>query len=180
MKIIIVLSVLMFSASVNAAEPCTEQNYSDPDRAPSWSCPGPGESILLPEIKFYPSIGLDVGSSYQKLGGPKIELVYPAVLLDKNKVIQLGLRIQGLRRLRWLDLHKGASVLKIEQKYSESKFQAKLDLEKSRSASYKSQRDDARAQRDELGKWYRSWTCGFIVGVIVVSTVIVVITYASG
>lgn len=177
-KLIILLTLIPSLAWANP--PCTEQNYSNPDKAPNWKCPGPGESILLPDIRFRPSVGLDTGASYKKDDGTGLtKLTYPAVLMDKDKVLQLGLRIQGLRRLRWLDLHKGAEVLKIERKHTGAQLQAKLDLEKTRSKTYKGQRDDARRQRDEAKKWYRSWTFGFVVGIVTTSAAAVAVAYAA-
>jgi len=175
------ISILVLATAVPAwAEPCVEQDYSDPDGRPRWDCPGPDEGVLLPDIKFKPSVGLDVGAGYRKTDKQAlIKLDYPAVLMDKDKVIQLGLRIQGLRRLRWLDMHRHDRLLEIEKKHVGKTLQAKIDLEKSRVKALTSQRDDARRQRDEAKKWYRSWTFGLIVGIVVTTAAAGGIAYAA-
>jgi hypothetical protein len=176
-----IVFILLFATPAWAADPlCTEQDYSNPDKRPDWRCPGPDESVLLPDIKFKPSVGLETGASYQETDQTrKIKLTYPVVLMDKDKVLQLGLRIQGLRRLRWLDLHKGKDLLKIEKTYTTDRLKAQVDLEKSRVKVLKEQRDDARKQRDEARKWYRSWTCGLVVGIVVTTAAAAGIAYAA-
>lgn len=179
MRLLAVLLVLGLSAPVRAADPpCTTQDYSDPKKAPSWRCPGPGEGILVPDLPARPSKGIPAGAKIV-LPNKTVTLDYDGVLMSKNRVLRQGLRIKGLRRLRWLDRHKGAELLDIEKKYVGDKLQAKLTLEKSRSSSYKSQRDQARHERDQARKWYRSWTFGFVVGVVTVSAAAVAIAYAS-
>lgn len=178
MKTLLVL-VLCPSLAL-AAEPCVEQDYSDPDGRPRWDCPGPDEGVLLPDIKFKPSVGLDVGASYRKTDKRAlIKLDYPAVLMDKDKVIQLGLRIQGLRRLRWLDMHRHDRLLEIEKKHVGAQLQAKIALEQSRVNALTGQRDEARRQRDEARKWYRSWTFGLVVGIVVTTAAAGGIAYAA-
>ena len=180
MKSVLMMLSLLLAVPAAAAEPCVQQDYGDAKKAPRWDCPGPDEGVLLPDIKFKPSVGLDAGASYRKTDQTgMIKLDYPVVLMDKDKVIQLGLRIQGLRRLRWLDLHKGEQVVEIEKKYVGQTLQAKVDLEKSRVKALTSQRDDARRQRDEAKKWYRSWTFGLIVGIVVTSAAAGTIAYVA-
>lgn len=180
MKTFTILLVLALSAPATATEPCVQQDYSDPRVSPRWDCPGPGEGIVLPDIKFRPSLGLPVGSSYRKSDSTSlIKLDYSALLLDKNKVIQLGLRIQGLRRLRWLDRHKGVEVLRVERKYVGTVLRAKIALEKSRVMTLRDQRDDARRQRDAACRWYRSWTFGLVVGIIVTTAAAGTIAYIA-
>lgn len=169
MKKLVVL--LVFIPSLVSAEPCTQQDYSNVYKVPDWSCPSPGESILLPEIKFRPSIGMEEGSSYQTRAGV-ITLDYPAVLMDREKVLHLGLRIQGLRRLRWLDMHKSDDILEVERKYVGTVLRAKLDIERARYSACKTQKEMAQKKLNEAKKWYRSWTFGFVLGVVTTSATV--------
>jgi hypothetical protein len=167
-RLIIVFCIICAILSIaNAMELCAQQDYSDPNKPPNWECPGPGESVLLPDIKFNPSVGLKMGSQYNTSSSGDMTLLdYDAVLMDVNKTIQLALRISGLRRLRWLDMHRGAELLKIEKKYIQDRFQARLELEETRAKIYKKQRDQAY-------KWYRSWSSGFIFGVVATTTIVI-------
>jgi len=176
---IILLSLLLYSHSW-ATSPCTAQDYSDSKKAPSWSCPGPEEGILVPDIKFNPSIGIGIGDSIFFKGKTKATPIsYPALVMDKDKVIQLGIRIQGLRRLRWLERHKYVDVLDIERKYISDRLTAKLELEQSRTAVAIGQRDAARKELSKARRWYRSWTFGVVCGVIVSTVTAVAVIYSA-
>lgn len=181
MRSMVILVCLALSASAwGQQKPCATQDYSDPTKAPRWDCPGPDEGILVPDIKFSPSLGLPAGSLVTPKGAKKARLIdFDTVLLDRAKVTQLGLRIQGLRRLRWLERHKAAEVVKIERKYMSDRLTAQLKLEKSRVKEAVQQRDSARKERDSARKWYRSWSFGLVVGVLTTTAATIAIAYAS-
>lgn len=152
---------------------CTTQDYSDPVKEPDWSCPGPDEGILVPKSYLLPSVALEQGASYQQTDhGPQIRLNYPALLMDKNRVIYLGTRIKALRRLRWLERHRNAELIRIEKKYMADRLQAQLKLERSRVK-------EASRQIDLANKWYRSWTFGLIVGVATTTAATLATVYAT-
>lgn len=177
MKKASVLLILLWSAQA-AAAPCVEQNYSDPKVAPDFSCPGPGEAVMVPEIDTRPSKGIPKGAEI-KLPDKLIKLDYDAVLMSRNKTLELGLKVKGIRRLRWLEHHKTKDLVKIERKFMSDRYQAQLDLEKIRTKTAVSQRDQARDQRDTAKAWYRSWTFGLIVGVVVTAGSTVAVAYAA-
>jgi hypothetical protein len=181
MRTLVVLAVLAVSTPAwGQQKPCTVQDYSSPTKAPNWACPGPDEGILVPEIRFNPSLGVPAGSSVHLKGATKARLFgYDTVLLDRAKVTQLGLRIKGLRRLRWLERHKAAETTRIERRYMSDRLTAQLKLERSRVKVATSQRDQARKERDEARAWYRSWTCGLVVGIVVTTAAVIGTAYAA-
>ena len=148
------------AASVPQGGPCVDQGYSDPTREPNYDCRGPGEDMLVPDTDSQPSIGVKAGvqAPAQK---------WDAVLMDRAKVTELGLRLKAIRRLRWLDLHKGADLLVIEQKYLRDTTAEKDKLSASQVASYREQLQTSRAELAKERSWYRSWTFGLILGVVV-------------
>lgn len=180
MRALLLAAFLGFWASPALARPCTTQNYSDPDKPPNWSCPGPDEGILLPDIAFQPSIGLESGS-YVVLRGTQKRLVltYPAILMDSDKALQLGLRIQALRKLRWLERHKMAETIAIEKRYISDRLTAQLTLEKDRTKVALQQRDTALQELKRATRWYRSWTCGLVAGIITTAATAFAIAYAA-
>jgi hypothetical protein len=175
MRTLVILAALALSAPAWGQQvPCMVQDYSNPTKAPNWRCPGPDEGILVPDLKFNPSLGLEAGSQVTLKGAKKpIVLGYKTVVLDKDKVLQLGLRIQGLRRLRWLERHRATETTRIERKYMSDRITAQVKLEQSRVKVATSQRDQARKERDEARKWYRSWTCGLVVGIVVTTAAVI-------
>lgn len=180
MRFLVLASCLFFSGpSWGGSGPCTAQDYSNPKKVPNWSCPGPDESIVVPTIRFEPSVGLKAGTTVSRKGAESILLSYDAVLLDEEKVMQLGLRIQGLRRLRWLERHKASDLLVIEKKYLEGRVTAQIKLEQSRVKTAVAQRDRARKERDDARRWYRSWSFGLVVGIVTTTAATVAVVYAA-
>ncbi len=172
--IIYVVILFLAAYSAHATELCIQQDYSNPDKAPNWECPGPEESIVLPDIKFMPSVGLKAGSSYiPNTSNDSIILNYDSVIMDINKVLQLGLRIKGLRRLRWIDRHKNAELNEIERNFIKTQMQVKLDLAMTQAKIYKEQRDRA-------NRWYHSWSFGFASGIasVLLIEVVTVIVFS--
>lgn len=141
--------------------PCVEATYADPKREPNYACRGPWEDLLVPDTQFRPSIGLPKGKA---ISLPALD--YDAVLLDRSKVMELGLRIEAIRRLRWMDLHRSSDLLTIEQKYLRDTAAEKDKLAQSQVASYRGQLEQAQAELAKEKAWYRSWTFGLIVGVV--------------
>lgn len=175
--IVIILVLALCAPAWGQKKPCTTQDYSETSKPPDWRCPGPDEGILVPDIKSRPSLGVPAGSSLT-LKGKKAKLVdFDTVLLDKNKVIELGMRIQGLRRLRWIERHEAEQLMGIERKYLESKVSAQLSLEQSRVKVAVQQRDQARKERDSARKWYKSWTFGLVVGIVTTTAAVISTAY---
>jgi hypothetical protein len=181
MRTLVILATLALCAPAwGQQKPCTTQDYSDPAKAPDWRCPGPDEGVVVPEIRFNPSLGVPAGSSVLLKGTKKPKLTgFDTVLMDRAKVTQLGLRIQGLRRLRWLERHKAAEVVRIERKYMSDRLTAQLKLEQSRVKVAVSQRDQARKERDAARAWYRSWSFGLVVGIVTTTAATIAIAYAA-
>ena len=181
MRTLVILALMGLCAPAWAQQPpCTTQDYSDPAKQPDWECPGPDEGILVPDVPFRPSVGLEAGASYRKT--PQVgeaRLDYDTVLMDKAKALQLGLRIQALRRLRWLERHKMKDLVEVERRYVGDRLTAQLKLEQSRVKEAVQQRDSARKERDSAKKWYRSWTFGLVVGVVTTTAATIAIAYTA-
>jgi hypothetical protein len=141
-----------------------EATYADPAREPNYACRGPWEDLLVPDTQFKPSIGLPKGKA---ISLPALD--YDAVLLDRSKVLELGLRIEAIRRLRWMDLHRSADLLTIEQKYLRDTAAEKDKLAQSQVESYKTQLVQTQAELAKERSWYRSWTFGLILGIVLTS-----------
>ena len=175
------ITLLFLTSTAWADDPCTEQNYSDAGKEPRYECPGPGESAVVPDIPTKPTKGLERGAtitpSNKKYKPFKVE--YDSVIMSRGKVIELGLKIKGLRRLRWLDMHKGAEALAIERKFLSSTWKAKLELRDSQVASYKKQLVTARQERDAARAWYRRFSTGLIAGIVVTAGTAVAIAIAA-
>jgi len=146
-----------FLISTTARADCPMQVYGDPAKEPNYDCPSPNEDVLVPDIQALPSVELKKGEASPREG----------ILLDRNRVLGLGLRIKALRRLRWMETTSSAKQLQAETAYQQKVAKAKEDLLGSQVESYKKQLLDARADLASAQKWYRSWTFGVVVGIVV-------------
>jgi len=150
----VICLTLVFS-NASAAEPtCFRQDYANPDIEPDYDCPGPGEEGLVPNISLLDSVGLEKGKPAP----------WDGVLMDKNRVLILGLRIKGLRRLRYIDYHACKQKMKLEMDFLTASHKAETDLLKSQLESYREQLAGAKKELSVSRAWYRSWAFGLVVG----------------
>lgn len=149
--------ILLISSTTWAQAPCSKQIYTDFKSEPNYDCPSPGEDALVPRLELKTSVALTPGA----------KVPWDGILLDKNRVMTLGLRITALRRLRYLDLKSAAEQREAERKFEASQFAATLGLRTAQRDNYKSQTEALQKEVIKLNKWYRSPTFWFCAGVVV-------------
>ena len=151
------LVALLLAAPAYAQKQCPVQNYVDLSTEPDFDCPGPGEEDLLPNLELKSSVALE----------PNQPAPWEGILMDKNRVLRLGLRVKALRRLRWQELRYCGELAAAELDYIEDTSRAELDLRTSQRDTYKSQVELLQREVRALDSWYRSPILWFSVGVIV-------------
>lgn len=151
-----VLIVLLFSAPAWAQTPCPTQIYTDAKKEPNYDCPSPGEDSLVPRLQLKTSVELVV----------KKPAPWSGILLDKNRVLTLGLRIKALRRIRWQENISFQEKLANEKKFDASMYQATLNLRTDQRDNYKKQTEALQKEVIRLNKWYRSPTFWFAAGFV--------------
>lgn len=167
MKVLAVLLSVLLAAPVWAKTPCTTQSY-DSGKEPRYDCPGPGEAALTPTLKMRDSVGLTTGK----------KAPWEGVLLDRNRVITLGLKIKAVRRLRYLDMLERNDRVDAELKLAKANAAANLKLRTSQRDTYKSQVRVLRGELKEAKKWWRSWTFGFVLGLAVTAAGTTALAYS--
>jgi hypothetical protein len=155
-RCVVLLLTILVAAPAAAQKQCPVQIYSNAKVEPDYDCPGPGEDALVPRLELKASVEL-------KLKAPA---PWEGILLDKNRVLTLGLRIKGLRRIRWQETTACAERLAAELKYAESSSKATLDLRTAQRDNYKKQAEALQKEVISLNKWYRSGPFWFAVGVV--------------
>lgn len=161
--------MILSSARPCFAEDCTPQTYTDPAKEPNYDCPSPQENVLVPDTQAQPSVEVKKGDAAPQSG----------ILMDKTRVINLGLRIKALRHIRWIETTAAAKKLSAEIAYQQKVAQAKDDLLKSQVESYKKQYTDTRDELLKERKWYKSWSFGLVVGIVVTSAAATAIAVAA-
>ena len=163
--IIIFLGLLLLPATSYGQDRCPKQVYSDPSKQPDFNCPGPGEDALMPQLKTRSSVGLE----------PTEPAPWAGVLMDRNRVYLLGLRIKALRRIRWEEIMGCGEILNAEIDYITQTKQATIDLRTSQRDNYREQTKDLQKEVVELNKWYRSPALWFATGFVVAAAGAVVV-----
>jgi hypothetical protein len=156
MRVVIVLLVMLCPTWAVAADNCTKQIYTNPKVEPNYDCPGPGEDALVPRLQLKTSVEL-------KLKQPA---PWEGVLMGRNRVLTLGLRIKALRRIRWQETTGFKEQMEAEKKLDASMYQATINLRTSQRDNYKQQVVEQRKEIERLNKWYRSPTLWFAVGFV--------------
>lgn len=165
LRLTIYLIMLLSSLTTRADVPCKYQPYLATMK-PDFGCPSPGEDDLIPpHSSLRESIELKVSAPAPWTG----------ILMDSNRVIHLGLRVQALRQLRWLDLKTAEEKRSSERELTKRLSAADLKLLTVERESYKRQSQALQVELDHKNKWYRSWSFGFVVGAAVASATAVTI-----
>jgi|WetSurSiteA1Bulk_404760.scaffolds.fasta_scaffold34274_2 hypothetical protein len=154
MRLFILL--FLFTTSAHAQTVCGPQNYVVKIE-PNYDCPSPQEDVLVPDLQAQPSVELLKGAVAPRDG----------VLLDKNRVLVLGLRIKALRHIRWIETVAAGQKLTAEVAYQQKIAKAQADLQTSQIESYKRQLIETQEALAREQKWYKSWTFGVVVGIVV-------------
>lgn len=154
--VIMCVAFLLTAPAWAQKEPCTTQNY-DKDAEPRLDCPGPEEEALVRPGKHKASKSLKAGARAPWAG----------ILIEKGRVIDLGLRVQGLRYLRWRDRKDARIKLKTEIDFRGSTAAARKQLFLVQVADLKKQNRAQAAAISKLRAWYRSPALWFAAGVIV-------------
>lgn len=164
----VLVFIILLSAPAAQGQ-CTKQVYSDPLIQPDFTCPSPGEDDLIPKLELRPSVGLE----------PTQPAPWAGILMDRDRVFQLGLRIQALRRLRWNDNVGCAERLVAEIDYISQTKQATLNLCIAQRDNYKKQAETAQKEVSKAHKWYRSpalwFTAGFVIAAAGTTIIVVAV-----
>ena len=172
----ILIAVLIFclptTATANVPTTCTKQIYSDMSTEPNYECPSPGEEFIVPKMKLKTSVVLD---PTDKL---KNKIPWPGILIDKNRMLVIGLRIKGLRRLRYLDMKTMAEELDNLEKYLEARCGVDTKFYNSQIIDYKNRIISLHKDIEASKKWDRSgpfWVIAGITTASVVATTLVLV-----
>lgn len=152
----VLVSSLTFGPVAWAKTPCVKQTYTDWSKPPDYDCPGPDEDAMVPRLQLKTSAALELGK----------KAPFAGILLDKNRVLTLGLRIKALRRLRYLQMKSAAEKLAAERELLKASHKATLDLRTSQRDNYKSQTVALQKEVIRLNKWYRSPALWFAIGFV--------------
>jgi hypothetical protein len=150
--VIIFLVLSLLPVSGYGQRQCHKQIYSDPLIQPDFDCPSPGEEELLPQ-----------------------PAPWAGILMDRDRIFMLGMRIQALRRIRWIETLGCAERLEAEIDHISQSKQVTLNLCIKQRDNYKKQVEVAQKEAIKAYKWYRSPVLWFVTGFVVAAAGAVVV-----
>jgi tetrahydromethanopterin S-methyltransferase subunit B len=142
--------ILLWSSAVRGEE-CATQNY-DSDQEPNFECVGPGEQLFSAQSTPPNSIPVREGQS--------IVAPWEGALVHRDRLINFGLKIMALRRLRWLDRLRLREQNLIEINYRERLAENSNGFNEQLIAT-------CNQTVERVSAWYKSFWFGLTLGLIV-------------
>lgn len=165
---LIVLLSIGLALPAHAQEVCAPQDY-DSTQEPDFACPSPDEEIMVPNLDPFTSVPVEAGQVHTA--------EFDGSFVDRNRLIEVGLRIRALRRLRWADRVRLRRQFDVHVQHVRDLSQAQLDYMTAQLDSY---RDQLAVANDRVGSsqsWWRSPTLWLAVGVIVTAGLVALSAY---
>lgn len=163
----VLLLIIVYPSSA-LCQYCGPQEY-DSKAAPDFDCPGPEEEALTPDIDLPPSSPVRQGET--------VEAPWDGALVHRDRLIQLGLRLKAVRRLRWADRLRLAERYQLELEHVENTRRIAQELLDAQVATLRQRAAAAERRASSSSVWYRSIWFGLLLGII--SSAVLVIGAAA-
>lgn len=167
MRFLLLFLMGLFSSTAFAEKLCPQQIYTNAKAEPDYECPSPGEAAMTPKLQLTASVAL----KFQD------KAPWDGILMQKERVLVLGLTIEGLRRLRWIDITSAEERLQLETEYLKKNHSTELSFTRQQRDNWKKVSEDALKDLASYQKWYRSNTFWFMTGVVVTAAAATALAY---
>ena len=157
MRAFIVILFVFVSSQTAIAEVCGAQNYDGEDM-PDFDCPSPDEEAFVPDLTPPPSVPVEAGAY--------VRVEWEGALVHRDRLIEVGLRLSAVRRLRWADRLRLRAEYDIRAQYAEEVCDARILHARAVSDEYQSSLNQANDRISSSQAWYRSFSFGFVIGFI--------------
>jgi len=168
------LAIHMFPAVLRAEEgpvlapedPCGPQDY-DGEQPPDFTCPGPEERDLRPELHPPDAVAVRQGWVVVDAEGElRLSLLWDGAVVHRDRLIEAGLWLYTVRRLRWADRLRLSREYDIRLHHAEEMGQARLDHMEAQRDAYEERWRIAEQRVRSAQTWWRSPVLWFAVGVV--------------
>jgi hypothetical protein len=173
----ILLVLLAPSTALGESAPCGPQDY-DSTTAPDFSCPGPEEEALTADLNPPASVPVHQGWRLVDSQGRSTILEWDGALVHRDRLLDYGLRLHAVRRLRWADRLRLNAEYDIDLQNAEDVCQARVGLVEAERTAYRERLQTEEQRTASAEMWYRSWWFGAIVGVVATAAVVALTAYA--
>lgn len=164
------LVIIWFLGTVDLvqAEECSVQDY-DSTEEPDFDCPSPGEGILAPDLSPPEAIAVHEGET--------VTAQWDGALVPRDRLIQLGARLQAVRRLRWLDRLRVRAEYEVELGYIDEVASARQNLLDAEVRHYREEMVANERRAESAQQWYRSVWFGLIMGFVAAGVLVGLTAY---
>lgn len=169
MRLLVLILVFLFPIPAFGQTVCGPQNYNIEDE-PNFECPMPGEESMVPRLTSPPSVPVHLGDS--------VIAEWEGALVHRDRLIRMGLRIQGIRRLHWADRLRLRAEYDIRIEHRDEVCDARTERVQERVEIYQEALELANEQTRSASAWYRSWWFGFVLGVVSAGALVALTAYA--
>lgn len=161
--------VLLWPSIVVAEQPCGPQDY-DSIQQPNFDCPGPDELTLRVDLHAPPSVPVREGD----------ELIAPweGALVHRDRLIEVGLSLRAVRRLRWADRVRLSEEFRTRLQYENSVAVSRLLFAQQQRDVYRDRALAADQRTSSAQSWWRSPALWFGIGVVVAGVLVALAGWA--
>lgn len=147
---------------------CGPQDYDSED-PPDFDCPSPTEEAMVPRLRPPESVPVRRGE--------EVAAEWDGALVHRDRLLEVGLRVRALRRLRWADRLRLAATYRIELTYAEEVCTARVEHMEAQRDAYREQwlAAERRAQAHQV--WWRSPILWVAVGAVITVGLVLVAAY---
>jgi len=164
----VVVLILLHPSSALCQTICPPQDY-DSETPPNFDCPGPEETYMIPDLNPPRSVPVEEGT----------ELVaeWEGALVHRNRLLEVGFTITGLRRLRWADRLRLAREYQIQLEHAEELARIRLEFMEEQRDVYQERARAAEQRADRARSWWRSPALWFTIGVLTAGALVALTAY---
>jgi hypothetical protein len=161
--------ILLWSSIVMAEQRCGLQDY-DSIQQPDFDCPGPDELTLQVDLHAPPSVPIHEDD----------ELIVPweGALVHRDRLIEVGLTLRAVRRLRWADRVRLSEEFRVRLQYENSVAASRLLFAQQQRDVYRDRALAADQRTGSAQSWWRSPSLWFGIGVVVAGVLVALTGWA--
>lgn len=165
----LVLALIILWPSMSLAEQhCGPQDY-DSEEQPNFDCPGPGELEL--RVDLGPPASVPVHQ------GEEVVAPWDGALVHRDRLLEVGLSLRAVRRLRWADRLRLAEEYEIRLLYEQRLATARLQFAQQQRDAYQDRATAAERRAQSAQAWWRSPALWFAIGVVVAGALVALTAY---
>lgn len=164
----VVLLVLLFPLTAWGQTICPPQDYAS-EEEPNFDCPSPGEREMVPDLNPPASVPARTGVA--------VTPPWDGALVHRDRLVELGLRVHALRRLRWADTLRLAAQYAVGLEHAQELGRVQLEQMTAQRDAYRERWQAAEERASRAERWWHSPAFWVGVGIVVAGCLVALTAY---